>query len=238
MPKVLTKPKPRFAWLGWSCVVATLALIALFATPSILRINRIVVLQETKSNARSFGLALFEFDKEYNSFPNDSTAAKISEKSPTGFDLSGNTANAAFRQLMAAQITQSETIFYAKIPGSTKPDGIISPGEALKKGECGFAYIAGLNSKDDPNTPLALTPIIPGSSTTFDPKPFSGKAVVLFTDNSVRIFHIHEDGHIYDKGINLLSPEHPFWKGTTPDIRYPELPTPKKPNVLQKLFSN
>ena len=74
---------------------------------------------------------------------------------------------------------------------------------------------------DDPATHIALTPLIQGT-TKFDPKPFDGKAVVLHIDNSVRIYDIHKDGHIYDKGIALLSPANPIWNGKTPDIRYPE----------------
>ena len=73
-----------------------------------------------------------------------------------------------------------------------------------------------------PAHPLVLTPLIPGT-TNFDPKPFDGKAIILHIDNSVRTYDIHKDGHVYDKGINLLSPKHPVWKGKSPDIRYPEL---------------
>ena len=40
---------------------------------------------------------------------------------------------------------------------------------------------------------------------------------------SVRTYEIQKDGHIYEKGIDLLSPKHPVWKGKAPDIRYPEL---------------
>ncbi|MFK7850431.1 MAG: hypothetical protein AB8D78_05575, partial [Akkermansiaceae bacterium] len=175
---------------------------------------------EACSNARSFGLALFEFETEYGSFPNDATAKAIKQFPSTPHNLSGSSSNAAFRQLIAAGVTQSEH-FYARIPGTTKPDFNITPGEALKKGEIGFSYISGLSSKDDPATPIVLTPLIPGT-TTFDPKPFRGFAVILHIDNSVRTYDIANDGHIYDKGINLLSPKHPVWKGKTPDIRYPE----------------
>lgn len=60
-------------------------------------------------------------------------------------------------------------------------------------------------------------------TTKFDPENFRGYAVVLRTDNSVRSYKIEKDGHIYDdKGIDLLSPKHPIWKGKKPDIRYPE----------------
>jgi hypothetical protein len=114
-------------------------------------------------------------------------------------------------------------MFYAKTKDCKKPDGIITRGEALKRNEIGFSYNAGLTSTGaDPLTPIVLTPLIPGT-TKFDAKPFDGKAIILHIDNSVRTYDIAKDGHIYDaKGINLLSPKHPIWKGKAPDIRYPE----------------
>jgi hypothetical protein len=115
-------------------------------------------------------------------------------------------------------------MFYANISGSRKPDGDTTPKEALNKGEVGFAYISGLSSKDDPATPIAFAPIIP-STTKFEPDGFDkvGKAVILRLDGAVISYDIQKDGHIYDKGIDLLSPKHPVWKGKAPDIRYPEL---------------
>jgi hypothetical protein len=174
------------------------------------------------SNLRQIGLALLEFDNDYGSFPNTTTVPLVTKSHSThGYDLSGSSSNALFRQLFAVEFTKSEQIFYAYISGADRPDGIITPGEALKKGECGFSYITSLSSKGDPQTPIVLSALIPGT-TKFDPKPFDGNAVVLFIDNSTRIYDIHKDGHVYDKGINLLSPKHPVWKGKAPDIRYPE----------------
>jgi hypothetical protein len=42
------------------------------------------------------------------------------------------------------------------------------------------------------------------------------------TPPSVSTHKIHKDGHVYDKGIDILSPDHPIWNGVVPDIRYPE----------------
>ena len=116
-------------------------------------------------------------------------------------------------------------MFVAKVKGRViKPDGCIDPGQALHKGhEVGFAYIPGSSSKDNPATPVVLAHIIT-SSANFDIDRYLGygNAVVLFSDNSVRPYKIQKDGRIYDKGIDLLSPKHPVWKGKKPDIRYPE----------------
>ncbi|MGJ8643103.1 MAG: hypothetical protein ACSHX9_06825 [Luteolibacter sp.] len=173
-------------------------------------------------NARHTGLALFSFLNDYGSFPNASTAVDVTKHNPThSLNLSGNSSNAAFRQLFAAGFTDSEEIFYARIPAITKPDGDFTPGNCLSKGENAFAYISGLSSSSGGSTPILLCPLIPGT-TKFDPEPFDGKAVILCVDQSVRKWDIHKDGHIYDKGVNLLSAKHPFWKGKAPDICYPE----------------
>jgi len=176
---------------------------------------------QAHSNARQIGLALSEFEIEYGEFPNETTAGSVGKNSGITIDLTGTSSNALFRQIFAVEITQSESMFYAKIKDSIRPDGNISPGLLLEPGENGFSYITGFTSYDDPTTPIVLTPLIPGT-TRFDPKPFDGKAVVLHIDNSVRSYKIEKDGHIYRDGINLLSSKHPIWKGKAPDIRYPE----------------
>lgn len=117
---------------------------------------------QTVNNARQIGLALMEFDIEYGSYPNKTTVPLVTKSYPAhGYDLYGTSSNAIFRQLFAVGFTQSEQMFYAHIPETIRPDGDISPGEALKKGEVGFSYISGLSSKDDPLTPIVLTPSSP-----------------------------------------------------------------------------
>ena len=178
---------------------------------------------ETINNAKQIGIALFCFQDELGSYPNESTVAMVNESYPDhGYDLTGTSSNALFRQLMATGITESEHMFFARITGSVRPDGNITPGEALKKGECNFAYISGLSPTGDPARPIVLTPVIPGTK-KFDPKPFEGKAIILRTDSTASTYEIHEDGHVYDKdGIDMLSPTNPIWNGKAPDIRYPE----------------
>ncbi len=191
---------------------------------------------EQVSNLRQIGLALFEFEIEYGAFPNDATAAKITAEHPEhGLDLSSNSSNAIFRQLFAARMTQSEAMFYAKAYSATKSDGDIRPGHVLEKGEVGFAYIAGISSEDNPNTIIAFAPIIPGT-TRFDSRPFEGKAVFLRIDNSVTSLAINEHGQVIEGGKDILSPDHRFWNGKAPDIRYPELAPPPPPTLFEKIF--
>jgi hypothetical protein len=214
--------KPVFKGFIVASVLFVIALVALLSTPWMIRGNHHGAdLTEALSNARQLGLALLEFESDYGAYPNESTKAAVEKDHGTAIDLTGSSSNALFRQLFATEMTGSENSFYAKTKGSKKPDGDISPSHLLEPGECGFSYIAGVSITGGAKTPLVLTPLIPGT-TKFDHKPFDGRAIVLFTDNSVRSFAIENDGHIYDKGIDLLSPKHPVWKGKAPDIRYPE----------------
>ncbi len=77
---------------------------------------------EAISNLRQLGIAHLEFDTEYGSFPSNATAAAVTAKFPAhGHNLTGGSSNAFFRQLFAAELTQSEAMFYSKAPGVRNP---------------------------------------------------------------------------------------------------------------------
>ncbi len=219
------KPKPKMAPPGWSYWLAAAIMIALLASlksPKIIRSAKKKPQTEATSNARLLGLALLEFDTEYGSLPSDATAAMFTANFPEhGHNLTGRSSNALFRQFFAAEITQYEGMFYAKVPGVHKPDEDISPGKLLEKGEVGFAYVAGLSSEGNPARPIAFAPVIPGTK-RFDPKPFNGNAVFLRVDHSVNSLRIGKDGKVLLGGIDILSVKNPIWDGEAPDIRYPE----------------
>ena len=216
--------RKSFGWPFWLFVVLLIAILAGFTQPMVRRSHRTSDQTEVVRNLRQIGLAIFEFDTEYGVYPNDTTAALVTKKHPGhGHNLSGNSSNALFRQLFAAGLTQSERMFYAKVQGTRKPNNDISPGEALKKGEVAFGYIAGLSSEGNPARPIAFCPIIPGTD-RFDPKPFDGKACVLRGDGSVTSVNIDKHGHVLLGGVNMLSAENPIWGDDDKiDIRYPDL---------------
>ncbi len=203
-------------------IVVGLIVLFLFGFPMTTAHPRPTPSRVAISNAKQIGLALFVFESDYGAYPNASTESIITSKFPShGYDLTKKYSNSAFLQLVASGITPSEEIYYAEIKDSRSPDGFMISSDALKKGEVGFSYICDLTAKDDPATPLVLTPLIAGT-TKFDPKPFDGKALILHIDQSVSTHIIAKDGHVYDKGIDILSPKHPIWKGKAPDLRHPE----------------
>ncbi len=205
-------------YLGFA--VIGVAFLAGLTAPMVVRQRKKADQTEAFSNARSFGLALYEFEAEYGSFPNSATAATVAEQSGTP-EITGDSSNARFRQLFQAGITQSEHMFYANADGIEKPDGDVSGDQALSPGECGFGYIENVGATDSPR-PIALAPFVLGSE-KLDPLPFDSKAVVLFSDNSVRALPIDRiTGETMLDGQNLLDPTHPVWQGTPPVLLLPE----------------
>lgn len=232
------KPRKSFGWHFWLLLVAVIAIMGFLTRPKVIRSPRKSDLTEAVSNLRQIGLALFEFETEYGAYPNDETRAEVKRETKSDLDLSGSSSNALFRQLIAANIIQSEQMFYAKGDGIRKPDGDIAPGHALESGEVGFGYIAGLKTEGNPSQVLAFCPIIPGTD-RFDPKPFDGKAVVLRIDNSVTSLNINKEGDAMVGPGKLLfeTGSDTIWGEQKLDIRYPEIPAKPKPSFFKKLFS-
>lgn len=178
-------------------------------------------------NLRSMSCALYAFDAEYGAFPNAETAKRLIEDTESKLRLGAGSSNAVFRQLFAAGITESETLFYAKVPGTQKPDHDVSrPEKVLAKGEVGFSYILGQSARSPAETPLVVTPLVPGTN-RFDPKPFKGRALVMrvgsVTSGKIDILPINSQGEVIDSsGKHLLDAEHPLWGGKAPIIVWQE----------------
>jgi hypothetical protein len=175
---------------------------------------------EAQGNLRLVGMSLFVFEEEYGRFPDATTIPAVQAATGTTLALGTSSSNDLFRQLLAT-VDKSEKMFWAKTPTTPKkPDNVLGA-DALVRGECAFTYIAGLTSTGDPKTPVAMTSVIPGTW-KFDPKPFDGKAVVLFVDSSATALPIDKNGEVILNGMNLFDPRQPFWRGKAPDIKYPE----------------
>lgn len=67
-----------------------------------------------------------------------------------------------------------------------------------------------------------MAPFISGTR-KFDSMPFEGKAVILWSDNSVSSLEIDRfTGEVMLDGRNLLDPAHPIWGGVPPSLLLPE----------------
>ena len=177
---------------------------------------------EATSNARSLHLALLDFDSDYGSFPDATTIADVKTTTSTTLPLGTTSSNEIFRQLIATTC-QSESLFWARTAITPrKPDNNISGGHALEKGECAFAYIAGLSASDDPTTPILMAPVDPSSRCFERRKDYGEKAVVLFVDGRAKGFPIDKHGKVQLNGMDIFDPRQPFWKGKAPDIKWPD----------------
>jgi type II secretory pathway pseudopilin PulG len=206
---------------GYIGIIVMIAMLAGLTAPMVIRQRKKADQTEAVSNARQIGLALMEFESDYGRFPDASTAPTVATKTSTP-EITGTSSNDRFRQLFQADITQSEVMFYAKSTGTRKPDGMITSDQAVAPGECGFGYVENIRADDGIPRPLAMAPFVKGRA-EFDPKPFDGKAVILWSDNSVRSETINRiTGEVIIDGQNLLDPAHPIWGGVPPSLLLPE----------------
>ncbi len=175
------------------------------------------------NNLQRIGMMLIEFDTEYGQLPDVATIPAVKEKTKTSLTLGSASSNEVFRQLLLSEGGKSEAPFWVKTVASRKkPDDVFSSDStALAKGECGFAYVTGRSYDDDPNTPVVMTSLLPGKL-LFDRETFDGKAVILFMDSQVQALPIEKDGRVLVNGLDLFDPRQPFWKGKTPDVKWPE----------------
>ena len=193
-------------------VIVIIAALAGLAAPQIIRHRKKADQTEAVSNARQIGMALFEFETAYGSFPDETTGTQVTENTGTQLALTGDTSNAYFRQLLAAEIASSEEIFYAKAGYSKKADNVFNTTDkALAPGEVGFGYImnnqSALSSAGNPARPVVAAPLaFPFQTSQFDPDYYDSRAVVLRIDNSVQSLPILKTSKlvILGGGKNLL----------------------------------
>jgi hypothetical protein len=186
------------------------------------------------SHLKHTALALHQFAADYGRFPDSVSAPLVAAKSKSRLDLSGHSANACFRQLIAADLIGSEQIFFAHTRFTRKPDNCFdNDRNALAPGEVGFGYLmngrVALEDKEDSPRPHACAPLaFDGkvvSDRFFDPAIHGGKGAILQTDGSVRVVEIRaSDGQmILPGGKTLLEtgPDTVWGDGLTPTIATP-----------------
>jgi len=209
-------------WLFWIGGISVVFVVGL-AAPLLLRAKKSPNRTETINNLRQLNLALIDFEADYGRFPDASTIADVQSKTHTTLSLGTSTSNDYFRQLIAADIVKIEKLFWTKTPSTPRKPNETLGADALKKGECSFAYVAGLTSSSDPATPVVVTPMIPGTW-TFDPDIFGDKACILRIDGSAKTETIRTDNHkiSVQGGKTLFDPSLPHWGGKRPDLKWQE----------------
>lgn len=218
-------------------VIVIIAALAGLTAPMVIRQRKKADQTEAVNNARQIGFALFEFETAYGSFPDQTTATTVTENTGTELTFAGNTSNDYFRQLIAAEISQSESMFYAKTSFTKKPDNIYNTSQqALAPGEVGFGYIMNttnaFSTAGNPARPIIAAPLLYSSSFAtgqFDADLYDSKAVVLKIDNSVTSLQIMKTSKLAQLGGGktlLVTGDDTVWgTGVTPTMVNPD---PKK----------
>jgi hypothetical protein len=210
---------------GSTSIIITLLIAGILTIPS--NRSKCNPVPESTTNLRQIGLALLEFETEFGTTPSAATIPLVNATNPShGLTLGTHSSNDFFRQLFASDCAQSETMFWTRRNSSSskKPDNIFTGPEALKPGECSFAYITGQTLSTGAKSPIALYPLVPGTP-KFDYKLAKeylySKAIILWTDNSVTSHIIDPTGKVLINSKDLFDPTQPFWHGTPPDIKWP-----------------
>lgn len=175
-------------------VIAIIATLAGVGVPAIISQKKKGDRTEATQNAKSVGMAMFNFEQDYGSYPSEATGTEVAESNPdSGMTFGTTTSNDFFRQLLAAGYLDSEKPFFAKGAYTKKPDNVMSQGKALAAGEVGFAYVMAtttepLSSSGNSGRPLLVASVNNGlTDGTFDPDVYDRKAVVYRLDSSASI---------------------------------------------------
>jgi hypothetical protein len=213
--------------------VIFLALVVVALIPTVVKQQKAADRTTALSGIRQMGMSLFEFDSEYGSFPDDTTALKIPEKQRAGYKLTGDHSNDYFRQLIVVGL-KSERPFWCKTSFSPKkPDDDCTPSKALQAGEVGYSYIMaspteGQSSSGDPGRPVVVAASYKARADwTFDPEALSGTAVILKLDNSATASFIRGDNKYITTGVagrylQTIGDNTPWGADATPVLRAPQ----------------
>ena len=218
--EVVLKSRGRYHII-WGVGITSLLLFLVVALlfPVVLRSQRGARETIAVCNAREIHKALFEFHIEYGSYPNPDTIPSVIARTGTTLPLGKRSSNDYFRQLIA--MGADERMFYSASKNFRPSNRRVDGGEALKKGEGGFAYVVGLSEDDNPSLPLVIGPVVPGKK-RFDPKPFGKRIVALRIDGSATSLTLRADGKIALGGGKVIDPANPMWNGKPITIAWPE----------------
>jgi prepilin-type N-terminal cleavage/methylation domain-containing protein len=217
-------------------VIVIIAALAGLTAPMVIRQRKKADQTEAVNNAKQIGLAMFEFENAYGTFPDTATATQVTANTGSTLTFAGGASNDFFRQLIAAEISQSEAMFYAKSNYTKKPDNVYNTQTtALGAGEVGFGYIMNganaFSTAGNPSRPIVAAALAgtttPATDGTFDLDMYDSKAVVLRVDNSVQSLNVLKSTKKAQMGTKTLldSGADTVWgDGVTPTMM---APTPK-----------
>lgn len=231
--KTNRKQRRGFTLVELLVVIVIIAALAALSAPMVIRQRKKADQTEAINNARQIGLALLEFETEYGSYPDRNTATDVTENTGTTLNFSGSNSNDFLRQLIGGNFVTAEKIFYAKVPGTKKPDDNFVGAKALEAGEVGFGYITNgenaFSTAGNSSRPILAAPLLDnGTDGRFDKDPFDGKAILLRVDNSATAVTIRTSDNTVNigggtNGLLATGTDSLWGTSSNPTLRVPQL---------------
>ncbi len=199
--------------VAWVCGLLVVFLILLFSTPALLTSSKKGPRMKSVQDAKQIWYALYNFESEYGSYPNEATANLLREKFPNQARLlRTKSSNDFFRQLIVAGSIDTDELF--DIDGA---DGQIDGSHMIESGECMYAYVVWEGELPE-GAVLLMGPVKPGKTSLddqFDDSPHRSSAlsVVCFADGSIKCPPVDSDFFDWSQ---------PHWGGKKPKIVWPE----------------
>ncbi len=210
MKQTKKQTKKGFTLVELLVVIAIIAVLAGIATPLILRAQKAGARTEALNNAKAIAGGLVSFKTDKGAYPCAYTREQLESD---GIDNlpPGEDANAYLAQLVATEVIDSETYFYASgVKGAVKGDDIIgSSDKLLARGENGFSYIMTEDEEALSDvksiTPLVIAPVKSGGENPiFDGNPYADYYVYGAVDGSGKQGKVGKEGQAMSKGRDSL----------------------------------
>ncbi len=217
-------------WAFWGTILAVIVILTGFVYKVTRYPGHNSDYRKAVQNLKQVGYALYHFELDCGSYPNDKTAEYLLAKDPQHFLSSAGGSNAYFSQLIAAGYVDQETPFYARTGATLNPDNDrSSPDKLLAKGEVGFAYVVWEAPEENDKwlgaEPLAIAYLEKNRRLAqMQPSGGNKRAIVyvLRQDMSVIELKPTKDGMVHLNGKPYFDWSQPHWRGQKPKIVWPE----------------
>ena len=233
--KIRSSKRSGFTLVELLVVISIIVALASIAYPAIMKFANQGNKVKALANAKQIFMAMKDFDDSFQSYPDDVTADQIEndialKKVDAGL-LTGATSNPYFRQLIATNKTDAESLFFISVETdkgdrTREPDKSIANGKALTAGECAYGYImrdrgdstSGLSTRTKPSSiPILITCVEEGGNgldATYSTKPFDGNVIVFRNDGGSSEVPLSNDGR-----SNKVFPEDSQGRATAQDYK-------------------
>lgn len=185
------------------------------------------------NNLKQIGIALGEFESNYNRFPLTELPPEFLAENPDFQPLDRTDSNYLLGHLIRTNCVDTETIFSFGHSKAQNPDDDFSTDQKiLEAGECQFSYISAAGdvtltwNRISNETPLAFAAVVPQTA-EFDPTAFRNESIYLRRDSSVTATKLSKGKHPKPlwkghKGLSILdSGPGTLWENGSPRVHHP-----------------